>query len=78
MEQKCAANPETWAGHWRGEPHVSETVICDLSYRARLYNAAFCMNGFSLDTGKPSTYWSIDLVHRLLHVPSVTNAAVNH
>ncbi|ORX36143.1 putative peptidase family-domain-containing protein [Kockovaella imperatae] len=70
---------EGWAGHWRGENGSTETVICDLSYRTRLFNPAFCMNGFNLITAeKISIYWSIDLIHRLFHVPSVTNGLVEH
>lgn len=36
------------------------------------------MNGFVLESVKPSWYWSIDLIHRLFHVPTVTNYLVDH
>ncbi|WOO83155.1 Major allergen Asp f 2 [Vanrija pseudolonga] len=67
-----------YAGHWRGDASPSETVICDLSYEARIYNPGFCMFGFRLDKDKPSKFWSIDLIHRFYHVPQITNSAVNH
>ncbi|WVN89160.1 uncharacterized protein L203_104376 [Cryptococcus depauperatus CBS 7841] len=65
-------------GHWRGNNATSETVICDLSYTSRIYNEAFCMSGFQLASQKPSTYWSVDLIHRFFHVPAVTNGLVGH
>ncbi|KAK1922879.1 putative peptidase family-domain-containing protein [Papiliotrema laurentii] len=67
-----------WRGHWRGENGTSETVICDASYVDRKFNLEFCMHGFRLDAVKPAFYWSIDLIHRLFHVPSVTNGLVDH
>ena len=36
------------------------------------------MYGWTLAAGPGSQYWSIDLLHRLLHVPQVTNDAVHH
>jgi hypothetical protein len=36
------------------------------------------MYGWTLAAGPVSQYWSIDLLHRLLHVPQVTNDAVHH
>ncbi|BEI80817.1 hypothetical protein CcaverHIS002_0113460 [Cutaneotrichosporon cavernicola] len=65
-----------WRGHWRGDNATLETVICPASYTDRLYNAAFCMNGFVLAEDKPSTYWSIDLIHRLYHV--IGDGAIAH
>jgi len=67
-----------WRGHWRGENASSETVICDASYTDRKYNEAFCMYGYELVNTAPSYYWGIDLIHRLFHVPQVTNSAVEH
>ena len=67
-----------WRGHWRGDNATTETVICDASYTDREYNTAMCMYGWNLAAGPVSTYWSIDLLHRLLHVPQVTNDAVHH
>lgn len=51
-----------YRGHWRGENGSTETVICEASYKDRLYNPAFCSGGFQLATMKPSQYWSIDLL----------------
>ncbi|KLT40890.1 zincin [Cutaneotrichosporon oleaginosum] len=65
-----------WRGHWRGENATLETVICPASYTDRVYNAAFCMNGFVLAEQKPSLYWSVDLIHRLYHV--LGNEAISH
>lgn len=67
-----------WRGHWRGDNATSETVICDLSYTDRLYNREFCMYGWTLTESAVADYWSIDLIHRLFHVPQVTNAVVQH
>ncbi|WWD20704.1 hypothetical protein CI109_105180 [Kwoniella shandongensis] len=67
-----------WRGHWRGDNATSETVICDLSYTDRLYNQAFCMYGNTVAGSPLGTYWSIDLIHRLFHVPQVTNGQVDH
>ena len=67
-----------WRGHWRGENGTSETVICDASYTDRVYANAFCMFGYELAATKPQQYWGIDLIHRLFHVPAVSNGAVEH
>jgi len=67
-----------WRGHWRGDNGTSETVICDASYTDRQFNTAFCAYGFELATTKPQLYWSVDLIHRLFHVPQITNGLVDH
>lgn len=36
------------------------------------------MKGYQLTNAPASTFWSIDLLHRLLHVPQVTDNAVQH
>lgn len=36
------------------------------------------MFGFQLATSAKSDYWSIDLIHRLLHVPQVSGDSVHH
>lgn len=36
------------------------------------------MKGYKLTNAAPSTYWSIDLFHRLLHVPAITAGSVDH
>lgn len=67
-----------WRGHWRGNNATTETVICDASYTDRRYNIEMCMKGYKLTNAAPSTFWSIDLFHRLLHVPTITDGAVDH
>ncbi|WWC63098.1 uncharacterized protein I303_105697 [Kwoniella dejecticola CBS 10117] len=68
----------SWRGHWRGDNATSETVICDLSYTDRFYNEYFCMNGYTVAGSPLGTHWSIDLIHRMFHVPAVTNELVGH
>ncbi|WWC71772.1 uncharacterized protein I206_105731 [Kwoniella pini CBS 10737] len=67
-----------WRGHWRGDNATSETVICDLSYTDRFYNEYFCMNGYTVAGFPLGTHWSIDLIHRMFHVPAITNELVGH
>ncbi|WVF72582.1 hypothetical protein IAT40_007399 [Kwoniella sp. CBS 6097] len=67
-----------WRGHWRGDNATMETVICDLSYTDRLYNEAFCMFGYTVAGSPLGTHWSIDLIHRMFHVPTITNNLVGH
>lgn len=67
-----------WRGHWRGNNATSETVICDASYTDRRYAIEYCMKGYQLTNAPASTFWGVDLLHRLLHVPQVTDGAVDH
>lgn len=67
-----------WAGHWRGENATSETVICDLSFTARRPLSSVCMGGYKVASWKLNTYWATDLVHRLLHVPNISEGKVEH
>ncbi|KAK6910705.1 hypothetical protein I203_104737 [Kwoniella mangroviensis CBS 8507] len=67
-----------WRGHWRGENATLETVICDLSYTDRYFNEYFCMNGYTVAGSPLGTHWSIDLIHRMFHVPVITNELVGH
>ncbi|WRT68180.1 uncharacterized protein IL334_005155 [Kwoniella shivajii] len=67
-----------WRGHWRGDNATLETVICDASYTDRFYNEYFCMNGYTVAGSPLGTHWSIDLIHRMFHVPTVTNELVGH
>lgn len=60
IDKNC--HQDGWRGHWRGNNATAETVICDASYKDRVFNAAFCLNGFQLATTAPSTYWSIDIL----------------
>ncbi|KAI8938187.1 hypothetical protein NX059_005851 [Plenodomus lindquistii] len=67
-----------WAGHWRGSNATSETVICDLSYELRRPLEGVCMFGYNVANGAANTYWGSDLLHRLLHIPSVGEGVVEH
>lgn len=68
-----------WRGHWRGNNATSETVICDASYTDRRPVSQLCMMGYQLAGSlAPSTFWPIDLIHRMFHVPQLTNDAVHH
>ncbi|WWC90932.1 uncharacterized protein L201_005870 [Kwoniella dendrophila CBS 6074] len=67
-----------WRGHWRGDNATSETVICDASYTDRYFNEYFCMNGYTVAGSPLGTHWSIDLIHRMFHVPTNTNGLVGH
>ncbi|KAF2135043.1 zincin [Dothidotthia symphoricarpi CBS 119687] len=67
-----------WAGHWRGSNATSETVICDPSYELRRPLEGMCMHGYTVATGATNFYWASDLLHRLLHVPSVGEGVVEH
>ena len=67
-----------YAGHWRGENATSETVICDLSFTNRLPLSAVCMQGYTVASWKLNTYWATDLVHRVLHVPAISEGLVEH
>ncbi|KAF2439845.1 zincin [Karstenula rhodostoma CBS 690.94] len=69
---------EGWAGHWRGENATSETVICPLSYEVRKPLEALCGFGWDVANGKTNFYWASDLLHRLLHVPTVGEGIVEH
>ncbi|KAK1918061.1 hypothetical protein P3342_000779 [Pyrenophora teres f. teres] len=67
-----------WAGHWRGSNATQETVICDLSYQIRKPLEAMCMLGYNVANGPTNYFWASDLVHRLLHLPSVGEGVVEH
>ncbi|KAF1836562.1 zincin [Decorospora gaudefroyi] len=69
---------EGWAGYWRGSNASSETVICDLSYELRRPLSAMCMFGYDVANGATNNFWASDLVHRILHLPSVGEGVVEH
>ncbi|RPA73082.1 zincin, partial [Ascobolus immersus RN42] len=72
----CANDP-TWAGHHRGSNATEETVICPPSYTLRLPLSKFC-DGTTVAGNKTNIFWASDLLHRLLHVPGVSEEAVLH
>jgi hypothetical protein len=67
-----------WAGHWRGENASSETVICDLSYTSRLFLSSMCGQGYTVAGSKRNVFWATDLLHRVLHVPQISQGIVDH
>ncbi|KAH6644301.1 putative peptidase family-domain-containing protein [Boeremia exigua] len=76
-DQNCATQ-SNWAGHWRGVNASSETVICDRSYELRRPLEGMCMFGYDVANGATNFYWGSDLLHRLLHIPSVGEGIVEH
>jgi len=69
---------KNWAGHWRGSNATTETVICPLSFQARRPLSSVCNLGYTVAESKLNTYWATDLMHRLLHVPTVSEGIVDH
>lgn len=67
-----------WAGHWRGSNATSETVICPLSFEIRRSLASVCGLGYTVAASKLNTFWATDLMHRILHVPVVSESIVDH
>ncbi|KAK8087355.1 Major allergen Asp f 2 [Apiospora phragmitis] len=67
-----------WGGHWRGENATDETVICPLSYTTRKPLEGLCGYGYTVARSPLSFYFGADLVHRLLHMPSVGEGAAEH
>ncbi|KAJ6443566.1 major allergen Asp f 2-like protein [Purpureocillium lavendulum] len=73
------ANPAAdWAGHWRGDNATTETVICPLSFQIRRPLSAVCNLGYTVAESKLNTYWATDLLHRLFHVPTISEGIVDH
>lgn len=67
-----------WAGHWRGKNATTETVICPLSFELRRPLSAVCNLGYTVAESKLNTFWATDLMHRLLHVPTISEGIVDH
>ncbi|KAM7217939.1 zincin [Rhypophila decipiens] len=76
-DQNCATQ-DSWAGHWRGENATQETVICPLSFEKRRYLDQVCGMGYTVVGSPLNTYWATDLLHRILHVPRISEGAVEH
>ncbi|PKS13136.1 hypothetical protein jhhlp_000478 [Lomentospora prolificans] len=75
---KNCATQEGWAGHWRGSNATQETVICDLSYEKRRWLDSTCGLGYTVAQSPLNTLWATDLLHRLLHVPQISEDIVEH
>ncbi|EPE08545.1 major allergen asp f 2-like protein [Ophiostoma piceae UAMH 11346] len=76
-DQNCATQ-DGWAGHWRGENATSETVICPLSFAIRRSLSSVCGLGYNVAGSKLNTFWATDLLHRVLHVPAISESIVGH
>ncbi|CEH16561.1 Metallopeptidase, catalytic domain [Ceraceosorus bombacis] len=76
-DRNCETQP-TYNGHWRGNNATGETVICPLSFQTRLPIEKACANGFSLIHDNVNVYWATDLLHRAMHLPTMTNDHVGH
>ncbi|KAG9254024.1 putative peptidase domain-containing protein [Emericellopsis atlantica] len=75
---KNCATQDAWAGHWRGDNATQETVICDLSFQIRKNLFDVCAHGFTVANSALNTYWAVDLLHRVLHVPAISEELVHH
>lgn len=67
-----------WGGHWRGENATIETVVCPLSYTTRQPLEALCGSGYTVADGKLNYYFASDLLHRLYHVATIGEGAIEH
>ncbi|KAL5611727.1 hypothetical protein BROUX41_000698 [Berkeleyomyces rouxiae] len=76
-DENCATQ-NGWAGHWRGDNASAETVICDASYHKRLYLDSMCTRGYTVAGSALNLFWATDLLHRLLHVPVISEGIVDH
>ncbi|KAF4466932.1 major allergen Asp f 2 [Fusarium albosuccineum] len=75
---KNCATQDQWAGHWRGDNATSETVICPLSFEIRRNLNSVCNLGYTVAASKLNTFWATDLMHRVLHVPVISEEIVDH
>ncbi|OIW29307.1 zincin [Coniochaeta ligniaria NRRL 30616] len=76
-DRNCATQ-EGWAGHWRGSNATQETVICPLSFQRRRYLDSVCGLGYTVAESPLNTYWATDLLHRIFHVPQLSEGVVDH
>lgn len=67
-----------WGGHWRGSNATQETVICDLSFVRRRYLESVCGLGYTVAQSPLNTFWATDLLHRVFHVPRISEGVVDH
>jgi hypothetical protein len=67
-----------WAGHWRGANATQETVICPLSYERRLPLEQVCSRGYTVANSPLNTFFAVDLLHRVFHVPAISEGIVEH
>ncbi|KAF4449039.1 hypothetical protein F53441_7689 [Fusarium austroafricanum] len=75
---KNCATQDQWAGHWRGDNATTETVICPRSFEIRRNLDSVCGLGYTVAQSKLNTFWATDLLHRVLHVPTISEGVVDH
>ncbi|KAL2268773.1 hypothetical protein VTJ83DRAFT_3619 [Remersonia thermophila] len=77
---KNCATQDGWAGHWRGANATQETVLCPLSFAAgrRLHLESVCGLGHTVRSSPLNTFWAVDLLHRVLHIPRISEGVVDH
>ncbi|KAH7313762.1 putative peptidase domain-containing protein [Stachybotrys elegans] len=76
-DRNCATQ-DNWAGHWRGDNATEETVICPRSFEVRRPLTAVCGLGYTVAESPLNTFWATDLLHRVLHVPTISLGVVDH
>ncbi|GAA5850218.1 hypothetical protein JCM9279_003569 [Rhodotorula babjevae] len=67
-----------WAGHHRGANASDETVICDRSYTDRWHLSSMCWDGNEIGVAPASHWLGADLLHRMMHIPSIVYHHVEH
>ncbi|KAL1843991.1 hypothetical protein VTJ49DRAFT_6395 [Mycothermus thermophilus] len=77
---KNCATQDGWAGHWRGTNATQETVLCPPSFAAgrRRHLDSVCGLGHTVRGSPLNTFWAVDLLHRVLHVPRISEGVVDH
>ncbi|KAF2753424.1 zincin [Pseudovirgaria hyperparasitica] len=75
----CALHPDTYAGHWRGSNATQETVICPRSFSGIRWSLnALCSRGYTVANSPANAFFATDLLHRVLHVPRISEGLVGH
>lgn len=67
-----------WGGHYRGANATTETVICPRSFEQRRSLTSVCNLGYNVANSPLNTFWAVDLLHRVLHVPTINEEVVDH
>lgn len=53
-------------------------MICPLSYTTRLFLEYFCTRGYDVASSPLNTFFGVDLLHRLFHLPAIGENHVGH
>ena len=67
-----------YGGHWRGENGTDETVICPRSFSTRKPLIQLCALGYNVAEWPTNTYFASDLLHRVYHMPAISEWYVDH